>query len=310
MIFLNGNPYITEAVESVFNQTYKHWELIFIDDGSTDGSSEVAKKFTDQNPGKVTYLNHFGHQNLGMSASRNLGIRFAKGDFIAFLDADDIWMPQKLTKQVNMMESHPRMGMVYGNVQYWFSWTGQDEDKALDFVPNLGVIPEICYQPPVLLPLFLEGKASVPCTCSVLIRKEIINKVEGFEEVFKGMYEDQAFYSKICLTTPIYVSSECLERYRQHSSSSTFMADREGSLLKSRIFFLNWLKNYLTDNGFQDRMVSRALQRQLWLSSPPRIGLFGFLPPDFVRRIKKWILRLEEWLVPKNLSNRIWVSKY
>ena len=95
-IFFNAEKFFEEAIESVFVQTYKNWELLLVDDGSTDGSTTIARNYAEHYPEKVCYLEHEGHQNRGMSASRNLGIRHAKGDYVALLDADDIWLPQKL----------------------------------------------------------------------------------------------------------------------------------------------------------------------------------------------------------------------
>src|SRR5437773_4242914 len=89
IIFLNAEKFIEEAIESVLAQTYDHWELLLVDDGSIDSSTEIALRYAEQYPGKVNYLEHEGHQNRGMSASCNLGIRNTKGEYIAFLDVDD-----------------------------------------------------------------------------------------------------------------------------------------------------------------------------------------------------------------------------
>src|SRR5690349_14304343 len=93
MIFLDAAPYLDEAVASVFAQTYGRWELLLVDDGSIDGSSVIASGYAEQHPDKVRYLEHPNHENRGMSASRNLGIMQAHGEFVAFLDADDVYLP-------------------------------------------------------------------------------------------------------------------------------------------------------------------------------------------------------------------------
>jgi len=113
-IFLNAKKFIEEAIESVLAQTYKDWELLLVDDGSTDTSTKIARGFAKQHPAKVRYLEHKGHENRGMSESRNLGIRNANGKYIAFLDADDVWRPEKLERQVPILESQPSVAMVYG----------------------------------------------------------------------------------------------------------------------------------------------------------------------------------------------------
>src|SRR5262245_25666733 len=113
-IFLNGERFILDAIGSVFAQKYDNWEYLLVDDGSTDTSSAIAREYAAQYPGKVRYLEHEGHVNRGMSATRNLGIRHSQGKYVAFLDADDVWLPHKLERQVALLESHPRAGMIYG----------------------------------------------------------------------------------------------------------------------------------------------------------------------------------------------------
>jgi len=87
--FLDAQDFLQEAIESVIAQTYEHWELLLVDDGSTDKSTTIAQEYAAQYPNKIRYLDHENHQNRGKSTSRNLGIQQAKGSYITFLDADD-----------------------------------------------------------------------------------------------------------------------------------------------------------------------------------------------------------------------------
>src|SRR5215510_3734454 len=128
IIFLNTADFLQEAIDSVFAQTYSAWELLLVDDGATDGSSAIALSCAKQHPGRVKYLEHDGHQNLGMSASRNLGIEHSSGAYITFLDADDVWLPANLQQQVELLASHPTAAMVYGPIEWWYSWTGRASD--------------------------------------------------------------------------------------------------------------------------------------------------------------------------------------
>ena len=246
IIFLNAEEYLREAIDSVLAQTYKYWELLLINDGSTNNSTEIARRYVAQYPEKINYLEHPNHQNLGMSASRNLGIRHANGRYIAFLDADDVWLPGKLDYQVNIMESHPTAGMVYGNTLYWYSWTGKHQDRERDHIPSLGLEANRLIQPPYLLARHLSGRSAVPCTCSIMVRSEVIKRIGGFEETFQGMYEDQVFYAKIAAHEPIFVSDTCLDRYRQHAGSNTAAAEASGKSRIYRVNFLKWLAGYLS----------------------------------------------------------------
>jgi glycosyltransferase involved in cell wall biosynthesis len=112
IIFFNALDFLEEAIDSVFAQTYAEWELLLVDDGSTDASADIAKAAALRHPGRVSYLAHDGCQNRGTSASRNLGIRHAHGEYIAFLDADDVWLQHKLEQQVALFQAHPLAGMV------------------------------------------------------------------------------------------------------------------------------------------------------------------------------------------------------
>src|SRR5215212_3295723 len=136
--FLNAGKFIQEAIDSVFAQTYDNWELLLVDDGSTDASREIALLLATQHPVKVRYVEHNDHENRGACASRNLGVRNAQGEYIALLDADDVWLPHKLERQLAILDSYPEAAMVYGATQYWHSWTGNPEDIQRDYVPNLG----------------------------------------------------------------------------------------------------------------------------------------------------------------------------
>src|SRR5215216_3945677 len=132
--FLNTEGFLGEAIESVLAQTHENLELVLVDDGSTDGSTKVARRYAERFPEKVRYLEHEGHENRGAAASRNLGLRQARGEYIALLDADDVWLPNKLQEQVAILDSHPEVGMVYGLSQYWHSWTMSPEDAHRDHV--------------------------------------------------------------------------------------------------------------------------------------------------------------------------------
>src|SRR5262245_52242003 len=215
MIFLDEERFIQEAIDSVFAQTYIGWELLLIDDGSRDRSTEIARRVATQNPERVRYLEHSDHQNLGMSASRNLGVRDAKGTFISFLDADDDWLPAKLEQQLAILRAYPGAAMVFGPVRWWYSWTGNPGGGQRDFVAALNISPNRLIAPPQLLTPLLK-KETVTTTVS-LVRREAIIRAGGFEESFRGLYEDQAFFAKFCSREAVYVADNCWYNWRKHS---------------------------------------------------------------------------------------------
>lgn len=270
VIFLDEARFIQEAIDSVFAQSYQRWELLLVDDGSRDQSSGIARSIADQHPDKVRYFEHAGHQNLGMSASRNLGIRHAKGKYIAFLDADDVWSPVKLEQQLAIFRAYPAAVMVLGPVQWWYSWTGNPQDLKLDVVGGLNVQPNRLIQPPELLTALLQ-KDTVTSTIS-LTRREAIAYVGGFEETFRGLYEDQAFFAKLSCSAAIYVSDRCWYKWRKHADSACSEAVSSGKYQAERLRYLLWLKNYLSQEGILRDELSRTLKNQIWKCRHPSLS--------------------------------------
>lgn len=266
--FLNAERFIEEAVSSVFAQTCANWELLLVDDGSSDGSTEIALRYVDQHPQKVRYFEHAGHQNRGLSASRNLGISKARGGCIAFLDSDDVWLPYKLEQQMAILDSQPEAGMIYGAAQYWHSWTGRSQDAKRDHVRKPSGQPNTLIQPPKLLTLtYPLGNANSPCPSDFLLRREVVERVGGFEEAFRGhrtLYEDQAFLAKVYLRESVFVAGECWIKYRIHPNSVSAVAKRGKQHRRVRLFFLSWLAEYLQKQGVEDPEIWEAVRKALW----------------------------------------------
>jgi glycosyltransferase involved in cell wall biosynthesis len=273
VIFLNAEQFIEDAIGSVFAQTYGSWELLLVDDGSSDGSTGAARRCVGEYPERVRYLEHPGHTNEGMSASRNLGIRHSRGKYIAFLDADDVWMPHKLKQQVAILDGCPDAAMVYGLDQWWYSWTGRPEDQRRDFTHQLGMPGNTLIEPPALIPLFfLAQRATIPNPSGILVRREIVDQVNGFVEAFRGLYEDQAFYAKVCLKAPVFAANACWSRYRQHPDSSVAVTRRAGQEYSTRLSFLRWLAAYLSDHRVKDPEIWKALRRELRRCRYPKLS--------------------------------------
>jgi glycosyltransferase involved in cell wall biosynthesis len=278
-IFHNEERFLTEAVESVIAQTFPDWELLLVDDGSTDGSSAIATTYAERDPDRVRYLTHPGGRNRGMSRSRNLGIEDARGELVAFLDGDDVYLPPKLEQQVRLMDEHPEAAMVYGATEHWYSWSGDLADRDRDQLRRLGVEANSLVLPPRLVTLFLRREAQTPGTCGILVRRSTIRQLGGFEPAFRGMFEDVVFLAKICLNSAVYVESGQWDRYRQHSTSHSRRMRRWGlyrstgpSLSYGR--YLLWLSRYAKAAGISDRDFWATLRAEIRpYRSPLHYGL-------------------------------------
>jgi glycosyltransferase involved in cell wall biosynthesis len=268
IIYLDPGHFLEEAIESIRRQTFRDWELLLVDDGSSDGSSAIGRLAAEAESHRVRYLEHPGHANRGMSASRNLGCVRARGAYITFLDADDVLRPEALETLLSTLRTAPRAAMAYGPVEYWYSWAGARAPRA-DFVQRLGVAAPALIEPPSLLLRFLRRQAAAPS--GMLVRADVIREVRGFEDAFRGMYEDQAFCAKVCLRRPVVTTATCVYRYRQHPGSSSSLADRSGEPDFGRTAFLQWLGGYLGREGNEDLRVRDALRRELWSARHPRL---------------------------------------
>lgn len=188
----NTAQYIGATIKSVLNQTYTNWELIIVDDCSTDNTDEVVKKYL--NDKRIKYLKN--EQNSGAAVSRNRALREAKGQWIAFLDSDDLWMPEKLEKQICFMKEKG----------YFFSYTDYEEinaegNRTGTFVTGPKKITRIgmynyCW-PGCLTVMYDATKVG-------LIQISDIKK-----------NNDYAMWLKVCKKADCYLLDECLGQYRK-----------------------------------------------------------------------------------------------
>ncbi|MEM7761011.1 MAG: glycosyltransferase family A protein [Cyanobacteria bacterium P01_A01_bin.40] len=286
IICFNSEKFIEDAIASVINQTYENWELLLVDDGSSDRSPQIMQDYVAQYPQKIRYLEHENHQNHGKNASRNLGIENAVGKYVALLDSDDVWLPHKLEQQVAILERYPEAGMIYGRNYDWYSWTGNPEDKERDCPHRypLGVESNKIIFPPKLLVLLLEGETQPPTTCSPLFRREVFEKVGLFDPNFHDIFEDQDFFAKVLHYTPVFISDELWAKYRQHHNSSMGKYDAAvrqdiNIWYEKRLGFLKSVENYLSQQEIKhpevweclNKCLSR-LEKKLYLSRIPLIS--------------------------------------
>ena len=268
MPFLDAGQFIEEAIDSVLAQTLPGFELLLIDDGSNDGSTAIAQRYAARVPEKVRYLEHSGHANRGKSASRNFGIAEARGRYLTFLDADDVFLPHKLAHQSELLARHPEAVMVYGATEYWRSWETSRLLRRRDKPGKLGVKAERLYRPPDLLIAWLRAPGIVPCICGLLARTAVVRDTGSFEDQIHDLYEDQVFLVKMLMAGDVYVESGCAERYRQHAGSSSALAIAAGHYHPwrknpARLKFLRWLQEFLADHGNLSGDLQTALERAL-----------------------------------------------
>mgnify|MGYP003576729861 CR=1 FL=1 len=260
--FFNAAQFINATIESVITQSYINWEIILIDDASTDESYQIAEAFVQKFPDKIFLFTHPQNQNKGAAASRNLGFAKSSGDLITFLDSDDLWLPQKLKTQVDLMHSNSEIDVLCEATKYWNSWFDPD---AKDYIIPIGAPSEKLYYPPTLAAkLYPLGNGDSFCTCALMLRRQSFEAVEGFDESFTGsnqLFEDQTFFLKTCLTQKVYLSSICNNIYRQRPNSLMHGLIANGHYESALHYFLKWLNNYVKSKSIQSAEISFLLKK-------------------------------------------------
>lgn len=275
VIFLNPQPFFEEAIESIFRQTFADWELLLIDDGSSDGSTELARGYAAAHPGRIRFFEHPGRANLGMSAARNLGLRHARGKYLAFLDADDVYLPPRLEKHVRILDRYADIDMVQSDLIFWYSWQPAAERLCDDQVrPFLAAGDRVLAPPEGLLtvlaaPFFSAG------ICNITVRREVALELGGFEPQFRALYEDQVFVSKIYLEKRVYVLQDYLAKYRRHPGSWVRRLKNSGEFVEGMTnaatqAFHGWLRDYVARRGTNNPLLDEALKKLRAPAAAPR----------------------------------------
>lgn len=193
----NTDKFIEDTINSVLNQTYQNWELIIVDDCSTDNTNEVVSKFLSDK--RIKYLKN--EKNSGAAVSRNKALREAKGKWIAFLDSDDLWMPNKLEKQIKFMEDNG----------YHFSYTNYEEIGE-DSKP----LGRLITGPKKITKRKMYNYCWPGCL-SVMYDADVVGLIQ-IEDIKKN--NDYAMWLKVCKKAKCYLLNETLGQYRKGRKGS------------------------------------------------------------------------------------------
>lgn len=197
----NAEATIRQALASVRSQTYANYEVIIVDDASTDNTVTIAESESSKlSNHRIIVL----PENLGACAARNRGIQLAKGSYIAFLDADDLWLPEKLAKQSAVLEANPEFGAVH------CSTTRMDETGTE--LPDETSEPKQSFNGNVFVQFF-EANISVILTSTVLVRKSCFEAMAAFDGS-GAVVDDHDFFLRLAARYPIWFIDEALVRYR------------------------------------------------------------------------------------------------
>ncbi len=274
----NGSRFIRETIQSVIGQSYSKIEIIVIDDGSTDNTPDIVKSINDPR------LIHIQQANSGVSMARNRGIDISRGDYIAFLDHDDVWLPHKLERQLQLFKEDPNIAMVYADTFII------DENNS---IINTYSHKIKFYRGMIFKELFFSCFITI---LTVVIKKSVFLEVGPFLPFKIG--EDYDLFLKCAAKYPIDYIDEPLAKYRVHESNYSKNYETEVSECIEIFDFwrnqknikgydINVLINKATINTYYNAFKNALRKRR-----------------DFKGAIKYFFLFLYCWV--KSIVFRIW----
>lgn len=250
----NGENYIREALESIISQTYKDWELVIINDGSTDSTESIIKEYINRG---YPIVYHW-QENHGLGYSRNEAIRRSCGEYIAFIDHDDVWLPNKLEKQVPLFND-PEVVLVYSDAVY-FNASGVERRRYHGHPYFIGN----CFRK-------LLADYNLVMSTAIIRRSVLDQQSYWFDERFQ-VAEEADLFLRLAYKGKLAMVNEPLAKYRVHSASATwtrgelFEQEVEMILLQYQKLFPNFTSRFAMEiNQWRNNLAFQKAKR-LWIS--------------------------------------------
>ena len=220
----NHARFVVESANGVLAQTHPDLELIIVDDGSSDGSWDVIRSLTTKDR-RISGIRHV--RNLGASKSRNDGLRAASGEFIGFCDADDIWEPRKLTRQVNLLEEHPDYDVTFCDTVIIDENGSPTGRRFSELFPVPKTVSGRLFRE-LVVRNFINLQ-------SVLMRTECLQSVGCFDEGIKWV-EDWWYWIRLSRHHRFLYSADPLARYRVHGGSTNLVRKRSSCVNRFKVY--------------------------------------------------------------------------
>jgi glycosyltransferase involved in cell wall biosynthesis len=252
----NAEKFISETIASVMTQTYPDWEIIAVDDGSIDRTPEILRKYAEKFPQKIRVI---VQKNSGVSVARNTGIAASKGEYLAFLDHDDLWLPEKLERQVDLLDANKELGLVYSD-SYIIDEKGELKGTFIHSIMSKNIIRCEKFRGNIFNELFCVD--FIPLL-TVVVRKEVLKRVGNFDPKYK-ISEDYDLFLKIAQIYPVDFIDQPLAKYRMHSGgASKNLETRIKEDLQIMEYWLNKKPELKKELGYKIKLKKATLYGSL-----------------------------------------------
>ena len=268
----NAAIYLPVAIASVVAQTYEDWRILLIDDGSTDNTAEVVAPFAESLGSKLKYIKQ---ENRGLPAARNAAIYNSSAEFLALLDADDVWLPCRLFESLKRFEDRPQVGLSYGFVERIDSKGTLLETLAPKQKHAEGRISSYIYM----------RKVDMVCP-TITFRRKCIDEVGAFDETLRAT-EDRDLWLRIALKYEVALVPRVIAQYRTSAGSMTTNPER---MLTAQLQFIEkhygspgcgWLARRIALSGIYKQHAEALMgRRQLRAALASSVQSLRFYPLD------------------------------
>jgi glycosyltransferase involved in cell wall biosynthesis len=280
--FFNSEAHIATTIQSVVDCQYEEFEILLINDGSKDKSLQICQSFQKRYPLKIRILEHEGQKNKGVSASRRLGVELSQGQFIYFLDSDDILLPRVITRYLEVFSRDEQVILIHGKIELLSRTTSEiDLEKAFDLGPvekHYNLSDE---------PYFLTENHI--CNSTACFRKESISGLDfSFPQAFQ--IEDWILWTLLSERGRFCYIPEPIVQYRYHENSATFEVNKKGYVY----YLYSRLELYMVVNArAQTKLVldKASILLYEYSKSNPRRLAFRLFRKAFIKDFVKSIIK-------------------
>lgn len=248
----NGEKYLEETLESIITQTFKDWELVVINDGSTDATERIVHKYIRQGWPII----YHAQPNAGLGAARNKALELSRGRFIAFIDQDDLWMPAKLARQIPLF-ADPRVGLVYCDTLFF-----NNRGDTQRFYANRRFFTGSCFRE-LLAQYFLSLE-------TVMLRRSALDSLDEYFDPRYNMVEEGDLFRRIGYAWKLAMVPEPLAKWRVHAESwswqkgHTVITETESMLAKYTRDIPGFTRRYAPEIAALKQSVAMDAAFYLW----------------------------------------------